>query len=409
MDTMTHPPTQRIVSRRSRQRIDAFASISGPATLITRIVDSISIDGEFQAHGLPIPQYFEPVRAESAAAASPLRPGGRLGPYRLIVRLGRGAQGEVWKAVGRGPGLEAVALKVLNPGFSKQHRRLAQFRREAERGARLDGPSLLQVLESGEIDGHLYMAMPFVEGVSLHDLIRARRARRIGDDFDSVHPFEDLDTATYTIAMSRILVQAARALQILHANRVAHRDVKPGNILLDRNFPVGVYLCDLGLSRDLEIATREQMRDGAGTPMFMAPERLLKAPADEIRADVYSMGVTIFEALTLGRLFELPEGVPAHALAPYLVRATPRTPRSVNPMLPQPLEATILKATARNPADRFNSAAELADELERSIPLLDQLYLNVERPRPRSFIRRPYISLDPKDSPNHWSVSVLRA
>src|SRR5690606_10497886 len=135
--------------------------------------------------------------------------------------------------------------------------------------------------------------------VTIRDVIRARRARRDGDDVEPAHPFDALCEPAYIVAMGRALAMVARALHALHLDRVAHRDVKPANVLLDRGRPVGAYLCDLGLGRDLEIATREQMRDGAGTPMFMAPERLLKAPADEERSDVYSMGATIFEALTL--------------------------------------------------------------------------------------------------------------
>ena len=107
---------------------------------------------------------------------------------------------------------------------------------------------------------------------------------------------------------SRILSRAARALAQLHAGRVVHRDIKPANILIDVRRGGRVYLCDLGLGRDLEVATIEQMRDGAGTPMYMAPERLLRAPADEILCDLYSLGVTLFEALTLDRPFAVPDG-----------------------------------------------------------------------------------------------------
>jgi serine/threonine-protein kinase len=161
------------------------------------------------------------------------------------------------------------------------------------------------------------------------------------------------------------MAKAARALGDIHAGQVAHRDIKPANILLDHHRAHGVYLCDLGLGRDLEFATSEQMRDGAGTPMYMAPERLLKAPADEFLCDIYSLGVTLFETVTLDRPFQAPEGMPWASLAAYLARAEPRTPREINPNLPTDLEAIILKAMSRNPRDRHGSALELAGELDR--------------------------------------------
>ena len=138
-----------------------------------------------------------------------------------------------------------------------------------------------------------------------------------------------LDEPDYLRAMTRILSRATEALARAHDQRVAHRDIKPANILLDNRRPEGVYLCDFGLGRDLEIATPQQMRDGAGTPMYMAPERLLRATADEIKCDIYSMGVTLFEALTLSRPFQVPEHVTFSALPAYLAGAQPRRPGEI--------------------------------------------------------------------------------
>lgn len=318
-----------------------------------------------------------------------LRPFQRIGEYRLIARLGRGAQGEVWKAVRSTGRHRVVALKILNSGLSIHHRRLAQFRREAERGARLVGPSLLQVVDAGESDGFFFMAMPFIEAATLHDVIRERRIRRQGDPFDPVHPLVDLDDATYYVETARTLVHSARALDRIHVHRVVHRDVKPANILLERRPPFGVFLCDLGLGRDLDQATREQMRDGAGTPMYMAPERLRKDPADEILSDIYSMGATLFEALTLGRQFEPIRDVPLPALAPMLAMASPRTPRTVDPNLPACLEQVILRAVAPRPENRYKSAAEMADALEDAVgDARRRLGSGTHRPHPRHFDRR---------------------
>lgn len=303
----------------------------------------------------------------SAAAVleSKLQPGIRFGPFRLIRRLGRGAQGDVWKARRHEPYLDIVALKVLSPALARQPHRLAQFRREAERGARLVGPSLLQVFEFGEIDGFPYMAMPFVEGTTLQQVIKGRQTYLKGGSVHLVHRLIAMDEELYLPTAVRVMSKAARALGLVHACRVAHRDVKPANILLDGHHTCGVYLCDLGLGRDLEIATSEQMRDGAGTPMYMAPERLLKAPANEILCDLYSLGVTLFETFTLGHPFDTPGELPLACLSARLASAEPKEPRKLKPDLPADLEAIILKAMSRNPRNRHQSAQEIAGELDQ--------------------------------------------
>ena len=107
------------------------------------------------------------------------------------------------------------------------------------------------------------------------------------------------------------------------------------------------------------------MRDGAGTPMYMAPERLLKAPANEILCDIYALGVTLFETLTLERPFEVPDGMPWGCLAAHLACSQPRIIRDIMPNLPVELERSVQLAMSRNPADRHASADELADELDQ--------------------------------------------
>jgi serine/threonine-protein kinase len=291
----------------------------------------------------------------------------KIGPFLLVRRLGQGAQGAVWKARRVVPPREFVALKLLNPVLARQPSRLAQFRREAERGARLTGPHLLQVIESGHVEGLPYLAMPFVEGITLMELIRGRQARRRKEPATLIHQLMTTDEEGYQHAMVSIMSRAAYALAQLHAGRVVHRDIKPANILIDVRRGGGVYLCDLGLGRDLEVATVDQMRDGAGTPMYMAPERLRRAPADEILCDLYSIGVTLFEALTLHRPFAVPQELPSVCLSSHLASASPRRPRQLNPEIPAVVEAVILRAMARDPRDRHQSALEFAGELDRHL------------------------------------------
>jgi serine/threonine protein kinase len=291
--------------------------------------------------------------------------GRELGPYVLLELLGRGAQGEVWKAARLEPPGELVALKVLKPGLRSNPARMAQFRREAERGIRLAGPSLLKVYELGEIEGHVYMTMPYVEGTPLNEVIRCRRSYLAGDETEPNHAFAAMRCEEYRNSMIRLLAKMARALAGVHDQCIAHRDIKPANILLDNRQIGTAYLCDFGLGRDLEIATTQQMRDGAGTPMYMAPERLLRLAADEVKCDIYSLGVTIFEALTLHRPFVVPDHVGLPALAPYLASARPQRPSDICPEFPAELEEIIVKTMAPEPGRRFDSARELALHLER--------------------------------------------
>jgi eukaryotic-like serine/threonine-protein kinase len=365
MIAITEIRSQRIFRDRRRPQLIESGAQSGFGSNITYVVGTAATQIKLRDSQSPAEGACSSPQVYQAAPDSTLKAGMQLGPFRLLKRLGQGAQGDVWKAKRQEPCMEVVALKVLNPSLASQPNRLAQFRREAERGAKLAGPSLLQVFEFGDIQGFPYMAMPYVEGTTLQQVIRGRRYYLAGDDSDAIHRMVTMDEASYLRSAVRIISKAARALAQLHDGKVVHRDVKPANILLDCQHVHGVYLCDLGLGRDLEVATPEQMRDGAGTPMYMAPERLLKAPANEILCDVYALGVTLFETLTLERPFQVPDGMPWGCLASHLAQAKPKTIREIKPNLPPELEGIINTAMSRNPADRHASAVELADYLDK--------------------------------------------
>ena len=313
----------------------------------------------------------DPVDLQSQSSwRSPAIAGQRLGRYRLIERLGRGCQGDVWRAVPSsrmrvGEAVE-VALKLLPRSLARDPRRLAQFRREAERRARLAVPSVLPTSEYGEADGILFMAMPLVDGCSLAEILawRRRDGRGLRETPDPRHPLGDASGATYLRAMVQVVSQVARTLDLVHLARVVHRDIKPANILVDRHRAEGVFLCDFGLGRDLDIATPEQLRDGAGTPLYMAPERLLRLYADEILCDVYALGATLYEAVTLVPPVEVPESLPWPAWTTYLATTKPARPRAIRPEIPAALEEIILRSMAHEPEERYPSAALLAIDLE---------------------------------------------
>lgn len=293
-----------------------------------------------------------------------LTPGQLLGRYRLLERIGEGGQGEVWRAVPVDAVRRDVALKVLPAAMAADPRRRAQFRREAERGTRLAGPALLPTYEFGEVDGAIFMAMPFIDGCTLAAVLAQRRARLTGDEENWSHALVSEPDPEYRRAVVRLLAQVARGLAAAHRSQVAHCDVKPANILLDRRSD-RVFLCDFGLGRDLDVVTTAQLRDGAGTLLYMAPERLLRRNTDEVRCDIYSLGVTLFEALTLLRPLEVPSMLSTPSWATYLASAEPPRPREVRYDLPAALEAIILRAMEREPDHRYSTASALGDELDR--------------------------------------------
>jgi serine/threonine protein kinase len=289
----------------------------------------------------------------------------RLGRFWLVERLGRGCQGDVWKAIQVEPLIESVALKILPRSMARNPKRRAQFRREAERGARLAGPSLLPTYEYGEVDGLIYIAMPLVDGCSLQDVVTYRRNPRSQGTLPRLHPLAFEPDADYVRSIVRLFARVARALADVHDARVAHRDIKPSNILLDRGPNQGVFLCDFGLARDLDIATPAQLRDGAGTPLYMPPERLLRSPADEILCDIYALGATLFEALTLVPPFQVPEDLHCSQWAAFLALAEPARPRALRGGIPAELEAIVVRAMDRDPGRRHASAKQLAEDLEQ--------------------------------------------
>lgn len=292
------------------------------------------------------------------------RTGLYIGRYRLLERIGRGRQADVWRALQTNPIVEEVALKVLNSTAGDPRRR-AQLRREAERGARMDDPSLLPTYEYGEAQGTVFMAMPLIEGCTLAAIIGQRKSYEEGQPRPESHRLATASDADYSREIVGIIAKVARAAAEAHQSGIAHRDIKPGNILMRKDHRDGVFLCDFGLGRDLDVATPAQLRDGAGSPLYMAPERLMRRTADEIRGDVFALGVTLFEAVTLAPPLVVPPDLARALWAVYLTTTPARKPSDLWPAIPRPLEEIILRATARDPLRRYPTASHLADDLEQ--------------------------------------------
>jgi serine/threonine-protein kinase len=291
----------------------------------------------------------------------------RVGRYHLIERLGRGGQGEVWKAVQLEPPVEMVAMKLLMPPRSRHAHKFARFRREALRAASLASPAFLPSYEFGQDGEVVFFTMPLVHGFALSEILDQRRQYLAGRPPLQLHRLAVLPEPQYIEAVARVLARLAWALEHSHAARVVHCDVKPANILLDRSQEEQVYLIDFGMGRDLDAMPESPSPGAAGTVLYMAPEKLSGRQVDEVLCDVYALGATAFEALALKPPRVVPAGLPQSCWASYLAEAIPPQPRTILPRLPAGLEAILVRALERDPQRRYSSARAIAVDLERFV------------------------------------------
>lgn len=270
----------------------------------------------------------------------------RLGAYRITGLLGRGGMGTVFCAFHETLERE-VALKVLSPAFSSDARMRQRFRTEARATAALHHQHIVPIYDYGELDGVLFFAMEKVDGVSLDKLIEA--ARRRGRP--AMAPLE----------AARKFAGVASALAHAHKRRILHRDVKPGNLLVN---PDGsLALADFGLSKMLgeQSLGLTGGHSFVGTLLYASPEQ---AKGEELTpgSDLYSLGVTMFEAVT----GELPlRAGTAEAMLQELLHGEPRRLRQLRPEAPRDLEAVLDKLGRKNPIERYTDGEALARDLMR--------------------------------------------
>lgn len=260
-------------------------------------------------------------------------PGVQVGPYQVVEQVGRGGMATVFKAYQ--PALERmVAIKVLPDFLAEDPEFRERFRREAVAIAKLRHPSILAVFDHGELDGQLYIVTEFVEGGTF--------AGELGKPLDAARVAEVLDAI-------------ASALDYAHQHGVLHRDVKPSNILVNKEG--AAVLGDFGLARMMAAGERLTRLDMVvGTPEYMSPEQCAGKETGPA-SDQYSLAVVAFEALT--------GHVPYHAETPAAVMlAQMQSPlplsRAVNPRLSEASEKALLRALAKTPAERFRSCGEFA-------------------------------------------------
>jgi hypothetical protein len=370
---------------------DAFlARYPDIAPALAKCLESL----EFLHHDVPSPPPLpeERLGPEADAALS-------LGDFRLLHEIGRGGMGVVYEAVQLSLG-RRVAVKVLPFAAALDTHRLQRFRNEAQAAAQLRHPNIVPVYAVGVERGVHFYAMQLIEGAPLGELIRYLRHLPDNSQARKAPPPEresPLDrpppatstashlppsvssSAVHSVATSTGLValdathcnhfrraailiqQAGRALDHAHQFGVIHRDIKPANLLIDGCG--NLWVTDFGLAHVQTDVTLTRTGDLLGTARYMSPEQ---TSGDRVgidhRTDIYSLGVTLYEFLTLEPIFAENDHA---ALVRRILEDDPRPPRSINRNIPNELETIVLKAIAKAPGDRYATAGQFADDLQR--------------------------------------------
>ncbi|WP_158542533.1 serine/threonine-protein kinase [Lujinxingia litoralis] len=257
--------------------------------------------------------------------------------YEILEEIARGGMGIVYKArdtvLGR-----VVAFKILGENLRDNETAVMYFLREARAAAALSHPNIVTIYDAGEQDGEYYMAMEFVEGTTLKELVR--RTGALADD-----------------KVRHILLGCARALQYAHGKGIIHRDIKSGNVMTTRDRSLKVM--DFGLAKFLKEYQNNHTQQ-VGTPFYMSPEQIIGRDID-FRSDLYSLGCMIFECAT-GTVPFFKGDLSYHHL-----HTRPPSPRSINPGLSEETDRMILKLLEKEPDARYQSAKEIIDELSGSV------------------------------------------
>jgi WD40 repeat protein/serine/threonine protein kinase len=344
----------------------------------------------------------------------------RLGEYRILREVGRGGMGIVYEAEQESLGRH-VALKVLPAQALLDATRLQRFQQEAKAAARLHHTNIVPVYGVGEQGGLHYYVMQFIQGLALDEVLaelkKLRQARqapataaqdtpqggRVGEvsaadvaqalltgafapheaasrgrqppEETESPPKEDASVRLpgssghsslsesgrqYWESVARVGIQVAEALAYAHGQGTLHRDVKPSNLLLDTRDTV--WVTDFGLAKAQDGEDLTNTGDIVGTLRYMAPERF--AGQSDARSDVYALGLTLYELLTLRSAFEAAD---RHRLIDQVKNEEPPRPRKLDPGVPRDLETVVLKAMAKEPGHRYQAAAELAEDLRRFV------------------------------------------
>jgi len=272
-----------------------------------------------------------------------LKPGADFGPrYRIEALLGQGGMGRVYKATDKDLD-RVVALKVVRQGMMGETDALRRFKQELVLASKISHKNILRIHDMGEVGDVKFITMAYVEGLDLHGILQENPK----------------------LPMERILkfaVQLAEALAAAHAEGVVHRDLKPQNILVNKDDQI--FVSDFGLAKSFEEGAIGMTRTGAflGTPRYMSPEQVEGKPADQ-RSDLYAYGLILYEMVAGDVPFT---GETTLKVMYQRIQEKPKSPKLVNPALPNWLVRIIMRCLERDPADRYQSAYEILADLQGS-------------------------------------------
>jgi len=314
-----------------------------------------------------------------------LHPGLKLGDrYRLDNRIGAGGMGEVWQAFDEVLG-RVVAVKAMLPEVADEPDFARRFQIEAQAMASVNHPAVASIHDYGRSDGVTFLVMEFIDGESL-----AQALRRSG----RLTPAETM----------RLVAQAADGLQAVHDRGIVHRDIKPANLLIRRNG--SLLITDFGISRSQDSTHLTVSGAILGTPTYLSPEQVLGKPATAL-SDVYSLGLTAYECLAGRRPFA---GDNPYAVALQRLQVAPAT---LTGHVPGPMLTVVERALAVDPADRWPSAAALADAARAAGLALSRADVHQPAPAPPASLApsappvpaaAPQRSGTPAWSPRRWSI-----
>lgn len=289
--------------------------------------------------------------------------GKTIGKYRLVEPLGRGGMAEVYKAYQ--PGLDRyVAVKLMHSFLAEDKDFLARFQREAKLVASLRHPNIVQVHDFDTEGGMYFMVMEYIDGETLKSRLQ---------NLEEKDQWISIDEAI------RIILSVGSALKYAHRMGMVHRDVKPANVMIDKQG--SVILTDFGIAKIFAGGAGTQLTaSGAmvGTPSYMSPEQGLGQAGDE-RSDIYSLGVMLYQMVTARLPFEADTPL---AVVLKHVNEPPPPPRQVNPETPEIVERIIVKALAKNPDERYQHVGDMLNDLKRAMGMtLDETPTDTMRGR----------------------------
>ncbi len=274
--------------------------------------------------------------------------GKTIGKYRLVEPLGRGGMAEVYKAYQ--PGLDRyVAIKLMHSFLAEDKDFLARFQREAKLVASMRHPNIVQVHDFDAEGGVYYMVMEYIDGETLKSRLQ---------NLEEKDQWISIDEAV------RIILSVGSALKYAHRLGMVHRDVKPANVMIEKQG--NVILTDFGIAKIFAGGAGTQLTaSGAmvGTPSYMAPEQGLGQPGDE-RSDIYSLGVMLYQLVTARLPFEADTPL---AVVLKHVNEPPPPPRDVNPDVPEIIDRIVIKSLAKNPDERYQHVGAMLNDLKRAM------------------------------------------